>query len=185
MKKRGVLRIFVVIFALFLSAFGLIFLGIFFDKLISYIIVNQPTVEPQINSPSYATSTPDAKALEQQLKEVNILLCCAEQSEQKGATRLNEVRHFLQTAATYQTLASSCLTVLSGKKLLKPVDLDVIRDRYAKMIDPNAKDLPAEQYSLSSNPDHAKKLKAAILKHWNEIYPEHPETEFDKITITK
>lgn len=108
--------------------------------------------------------------LERQLAAANILLSGGD------ATNTARVRKWLQEDAAYQTLAERCLDVLAGRRVRANVHLDTINGKYKQRLGTAPDDyLPPTKYH---NDDM---LKAAILEHWNEIYPNSYADSFDQI----
>lgn len=147
--------------------------GWWFSSPPSHTPSQKETPSPRISSAPTAGSTnatvtsPTVSELEQQLADVNIVLSA-------GTTEyITRVRGWLKDTEEYRSLATSCLSVLGGQRLRKPLQLDTLAGYYRYLVNGN-ENIPANTH------DDLSKLREAMLKHWNDTYGEQV-TSLDQI----
>ncbi len=114
-----------------------------------------------------------AAGLEAELSKANIILT-------EVPDKHDQVREWLLSDLQYQVMAQTCLTVLNGKRVIDPVQLDVIVAKYRVLLGGNS----GTNYSADRYTDR-NKAKEAIFKTWKEQHPDSLQKSFDEIVVVK
>jgi len=136
---------------------------------VAVVIVAIITIWPQVTKPQPTPVAVPATGLESELSKANIIL-----TEATG--KRDQVREWLISDPQYQVMARTCLTVLTGKRVIDPIPLDVIVGKYRVSLGGSTgTNYPADKYTDMD------KAKAAIFNAWKERHPDFPQKSFDEI----